>query len=120
MNVKLYAEIESNCTLKQVEQIARWLSRMKAVRKDAAFALVCPALSPRCQSVCIEKGIDFIDLAGNVLINIPGNPENRAKSARKDQRTILPKSTPYRLVSGDISRGRRRWLSRDTRWLDRR
>lgn len=70
--VEVYLEAKSSCTPKQVQQIAPWLVRIKALRKDAAFALVCPALSPRSQSVCLEKGIDFIDLAGNFSISVPG------------------------------------------------
>ncbi|MDE3178372.1 MAG: hypothetical protein KGM47_01830 [Acidobacteriota bacterium] len=45
---------------------------MKAVRKDAAFVLLCPSLSARSQTLCLEKGIDFIDLAGNLSISVPG------------------------------------------------
>jgi hypothetical protein len=70
--VKVYAEIKNTCTPKQVEQIAPWLSRFKATQKDAAFALVCPALSPQSQRLCLERNVDFIDLAGNVYINVPG------------------------------------------------
>jgi hypothetical protein len=72
MNVKAYVEAKTSCTPKQIEQIVPWLSRMKAVRKDAAFALLCPALSSRSQALCLEKRIDFIDLAGNISINVPG------------------------------------------------
>ena len=70
--VKVYAEIKNTCTPKEVEQIAPWLSRFKATQKDAAFALVCPALSPQSQRLCLERNVDFIDLAGNVYINVPG------------------------------------------------
>ncbi len=70
--VEVYAEIKNTCTPKQVEQIGPWLSRLKATQKGAAFALVCPAISPQSQSLCFEKNVDFIDLAGNVFINVPG------------------------------------------------
>jgi len=33
---------------------------MKTLRPGVCFALVCPALSPRSQTYCIEQGIDFI------------------------------------------------------------
>jgi hypothetical protein len=45
---------------------------MKSLREGVSFALICPALSPRSQAFCIENGIDFMDLAGNVSINVPG------------------------------------------------
>jgi hypothetical protein len=70
--VEVYAEIKNACTPKQVEQIAPWLSRFKATQKGTAFALVCPALSPQSQELCLERNVDFIDLAGNVYINVPG------------------------------------------------
>jgi hypothetical protein len=70
--VEVYVEAKNNCTPKLVEQIAPWLSQMKALQKGAAFALVCPALSPQSQKLCVERNVDFIDLAGNVFINVPG------------------------------------------------
>ncbi len=70
--VEVYAEIKNTCTPKEVEQIGPWLSRLKATQKRAAFALVCPALSPQSQRLCLERNVDFIDLAGNVFINVPG------------------------------------------------
>jgi hypothetical protein len=30
------------------------------------------SLSSQAQTFCIESGIDFLDLAGNVFINVPG------------------------------------------------
>lgn len=45
---------------------------MKSLRPGVSFALICPALSTRAQAYAIEQGIDFIDLAGNISINVPG------------------------------------------------
>lgn len=70
--VEVYVEIKSTYTPKQVEQIAPWLSQMKAMKNGAAFALVCPAISPQSQRLCFERNVDFIDVAGNVFINVPG------------------------------------------------
>ena len=70
--IEVYAEIKNTCTPKQVAQIVPWLSRLKAAQKDAAFALVCPGISPQSQRLCLESNVDFIDLAGNVFINVPG------------------------------------------------
>ena len=71
-NVEVYVEVKSTFTPKQVEQIAPWLSQMKAMKKGTAFALVCPAISPQSQRLCYEGNAGFIDLAGNVFINVPG------------------------------------------------
>jgi len=72
MKVEVYVEVKSTCTPKQVEQIAPWLSQMKAMKNGAAFALLCPTISPQSQELCFKRNVDFIDLAGNVFINIPG------------------------------------------------
>jgi len=71
-HVEVFAEIKNTCTPRQVEQIGPWLSRLKTMQKDAAFALVCPGISPQSQRLCFETNVDFIDLAGNVSINVPG------------------------------------------------
>jgi hypothetical protein len=70
--VEVYVEVKSISTPKQVEQIAPWLSQMKSMKNGTAFALVCPAISPQSQKLCFERNVDFIDLAGNVFINVPG------------------------------------------------
>ncbi|MDI6808231.1 MAG: hypothetical protein QME66_04520 [Candidatus Eisenbacteria bacterium] len=70
--VTVYCEIRSQVTPKLLEQIAPWLTRIKAVRPEGTCALVCPFLSPASQKYCQLNGIDFIDLCGNVLLRIPG------------------------------------------------
>ncbi len=70
--VEVYVEVKSAATPKQVEQIAPWLYQMKAMKNGTAFALVCSAISPQSQRLCLERNVDFIDLAGNVSINVPG------------------------------------------------
>ena len=71
--VALYGELKSNCSPLRIAQIAPWLRQLKQGRPDAGVAIVCPNLSPESQRICIENGIDFIDLAGNVSIRIPGS-----------------------------------------------
>lgn len=71
--VLVYGEIKNNCSPKMVQEIAPWLARLKAVEQDTAFAIICPTLSQAAQDICIENNVDFIDLAGNVSINVPGN-----------------------------------------------
>ncbi len=114
MNVKVYVEAKTNCTPKQVEQIAPWLSRMKAVRKDAAFALLCPSLSPRSQILCIDNGVDFIDLAGNLSINIPGKLLIQRTGQKAPERITASFSrNPF---SGKSSRILRVLLQRPRQW----
>ncbi len=70
--VPVFAEIKQTISPKQLEIIAPWIARLKAIEKDAAFAIISPVLSPQAQAYCIDAGIDFIDLAGNISINVPG------------------------------------------------
>jgi hypothetical protein len=68
----VYAEIEQAISPRQLETIAPWIARLKAIEKDAAFAIICPVLSQQAQTCCMGAGIDFLDLAGNISINVPG------------------------------------------------
>lgn len=70
--VRVYAEIKRSFSPRELENIAPWIARLKAIENDAAFAVVSPALSQQAQNFCIEVGIDFLDLAGNISINVPG------------------------------------------------
>jgi hypothetical protein len=70
--VTVYAQLKSACTPKQIEQIAPWLSNLKRAESEAAYALICPYISPQVQAICDENKIDFIDLAGNISINVSG------------------------------------------------
>lgn len=70
--VRVYAEVKQSISPRQLENIAPWIARLKAIEKDAAFAVISPALSQQAQAFCIEAGIDFLDLAGNISINVPG------------------------------------------------
>jgi hypothetical protein len=69
--VLVLGEFKSAVSPKLLEDIAPWIRRMKTLRPGVSFALICPALPPRSQSYCIEQGVDFIDLSGNISINIP-------------------------------------------------
>ena len=71
-SIHVYGEIKPAVSPKLLEQLAPWIRRMRSLRKDVAFVLICPFLSLRSQTYCIENGIDFLDLAGNISINVPG------------------------------------------------
>jgi hypothetical protein len=72
VRVLIYGEIKPTASPKLLEQLAPWIRRMRALRPDAAFAIICPFLAPRSQAYCVEQGIDFLDLAGNISVNVPG------------------------------------------------
>jgi len=70
--VILYGELKNTCSPLAVAQIVPWLRQLKQARPSAGVALICPSLSPESQQICIENDVDFIDLAGNVSIRLPG------------------------------------------------
>jgi hypothetical protein len=70
--ILIYGEIKSAVSPKLLEQLGPWTRRMRSLRPDVAFVLICPFLTPRSQTYCLENVIDFLDLAGNISINLPG------------------------------------------------
>ena len=70
--ILVFGEIKQAPSPKLLAEIGPWMQRMKSLKEDAAFAVVAPAFSPQAQAYCVENGIDFLDLAGNVSIQVPG------------------------------------------------
>jgi hypothetical protein len=70
--IQVLGEIKRAFSPRLLEEIAPWIQRLKALRSDVSVAVITPALSPQAQAFCIQNGIDFLDLAGNVFINVPG------------------------------------------------
>jgi len=70
--IQILGEIKPTFTPRLLEEIAPWIRRLKSMRPDVAVAVITPLLSSQAQTFCIENGIDFLDLAGNVFVNVPG------------------------------------------------
>ena len=70
--VQVLAEIKPAFSPRLLEEISPWIRRLKSLRPDISVAVIAPQLSPQAQVFCIENGIDFLDLAGNVSVNVPG------------------------------------------------
>lgn len=71
-SVQVMAEIKSAVSPRMLLEISPWIRRLKALRQDVSVAVVAPVLSPQAQEFCIKNGIDFLDLVGNIFINVPG------------------------------------------------
>ena len=72
IRIQVLGEIKTAFSPRQLEEIAPWIQRIKSLRPDVAIAVIAPALSTQAQAYCLQNGIDFIDLAGNISINVPG------------------------------------------------
>jgi hypothetical protein len=70
--IRVFGEIKQAPSPKMLAEIGPWMRRMKSLKEDAAFAVVAAALSPQAQAYCVENGLDFLDLAGNISIQAPG------------------------------------------------
>lgn len=70
--IRVLGEIKAAFRPRIIAEIAPWVRRLKSLRPDVAIALIAPALSEQAQAFCIQNDIDFLDLAGNVSINVPG------------------------------------------------
>lgn len=112
--VTVYAELKNACTPKEIEQIAPWLSNLKQAKSGAAYALICPYISPQVQAICDDNKIDFIDLAGNISINVPGKLLLRRTGL---QNTTKTRFSLYRdPFSGKSSRVLRVLLEKPGQW----
>jgi hypothetical protein len=116
-SILVYGEIKSAASPKLLEQLAPWIRRMRSLRNDAAFVLICPVLAPRSQAYCVENGIDFLDLAGNVSINVPGAFTLQRLGMRGESRPTAANQPPTTNVfSGRSSRVLRVLLERLKPW----
>jgi hypothetical protein len=115
--IPVYAEIKQSISPKQLEIIAPWIARLKALEKDAAFAIISPVLSPQAQTFCIDAGIDFIDLAGNIFINVPGKFFLQRTGLRSnDSAQTTDTSREVNIFSGRFSRVLRVLLQNPKPW----
>jgi hypothetical protein len=115
--VRVYAEVKQSISPRQLENIAPWIARLKAIEKDAAFAVISPALSQQAQAFCIEAGIDFLDLAGNISINVPGKfVLQRTGQRSKSSIELTEGPREVNVFSGRFSRVLRVLLQQPRTW----
>jgi hypothetical protein len=105
--ILVLGEIKQAPSPKVLAEIGPWMQRMKSLKDDAAFAIVAPVLSPQAQAYAVANGIDFLDLAGNVSIQVPG----------KFTLQRLGRRNPERNQSGDSSRSMNVFSGRSSRVL---
>ncbi len=115
--IPVFGEIKPNLSPKTAEEIARWISRLRAVQPDPAFVVISPYLTPQTQDFCVENGIDFIDLTGNVSINIPGKMVLRRLGMKGKELRSSPQPTGIvGVYSGRSSRVLRVLLQKPGAW----
>lgn len=116
--VQVLGEIKPAFSPRLLEEIAPWIRRLKSLRPDVAVAVIAPTLSSQAQAFCIQTGIDFMDLAGNIFVNVPGK-FTLQRSGMRSRDTFPPVSTGERTInvfSGRSSRVLRVLLGRRRVW----
>ncbi len=115
--ILVFGEIKSSASPRLLDDIAPWIQRMKSLRPGVSFALICPALSTRAQMFAIDKGIDFIDLAGNISINVPGEFTLQRLGMRSQEQDKPSASASFpNVFSGRYSRILRVLLEKPRPW----
>ncbi len=116
--IQVLGEIKRAFSPRLLEEIAPWIKRLKALRSDVSVAVIAPALSPQAQAFCVENEIDFLDLAGNIFINVPGKFTLQRNGMRAPSE-LVPPSEGARTVnvsSGRFSRVLRVLLEQPRVW----
>ena len=115
--IQVFGEIKQTPPPKTLAEIGPWMRRMKALKEDAAFAVIASALSPQAQAYCVENGIDFLDLAGNISIQVPGKFTLQRLGRRSLERNQLGESSrSMNVFSGRSSRVLRVLLEKPKVW----
>ena len=115
--IQVFGEIKQAPSPKMLAEIGPWMRRMKSLKQNAAFAIVATALSPQAQAYCLENGIDFLDLAGNLSIQVAGKftlQRLGRRNLERDQPADSPRS--MNAFSGRSSRVLRVLLEKPKLW----
>lgn len=71
--VTLYGLVKSQITPKSLNELSYWIRKLNSpVQKGFPYILICAYLSPKSQRYCLDNDLGFIDMCGNVSINVPG------------------------------------------------
>jgi len=115
--VLVLGEIKPTFSPRLLEEIAPWIQRLKSLRPEIAVAVIAPFLSPQSQAFCAENEIDFIDLAGNISVNIPGKFTLQRSGMRSRETSPPPDGQrTMNVFSGRSSRILRVLLEKPKTW----
>jgi len=116
--VQVLGEIKPAYSPRLLEEIGPWIQRLKSLRADISVAVIAPILSPQAQAYCIQNGIDFLDLAGNVFVNVPGKftLQRNGMRARGQINTSPGSERNVNVYSGRFSRVLRVLLENPKPW----
>ena len=116
--IRVLGEVRLTFSPRVLEEISPWIRRLKSLRTDVSVAVIAPQLSSQAQTFCIENGIDFLDLAGNVFINVPGKFTLQRNGMRASGEFAVPSQSArtVNVFSGRFSRVLRVLLQQPRPW----
>jgi hypothetical protein len=116
--IRVLGEVKTSFSPRILEEIGPWIRRLKLLRPDVAVAVIAPQLSAQSQAFCIENGIDFLDMAGNIFINVPGKFTLQRSGMRASGELIAtsPSERTVNVFSGRFSRVLRVLLQQPRSW----
>ncbi len=116
--IRVLGEVKPTFSPRVLEEIGPWIRRLKSLRTDVAVAVIAPQLSSQAQTFCIENGIDFLDLSGNVFINVPGKFTLQRNGMRASAEFAVPSQSARtaNVFSGRFSRVLRVLLQQPRPW----
>lgn len=116
--IRVLAEVRPSFSPRVLEGIGPWIRRLKSLCPDVAVAVIAPQLSAQSQAFCIENGIDFLDMAGNVFINVPGKFTLQRNGMRGSGELAAPPQSArtINVFSGRFSRVLRVLLQQPRSW----
>lgn len=116
--IRVLGEVKPTFSPRVLEEIGPWIRRLKSLRTDVAVAVIAPQLSSQAQTFCIKNGIDFLDLSGNVFINVPGKFTLQRNGMRASGEFATPSQSAraVNVFSGRFSRVLRVLLQQPRPW----
>jgi hypothetical protein len=116
--IRVLGEVKTSFSPRILEEIGPWIRRLKLLRPDVAVAVIAPQLSAQSQAFCIENGIDFLDMAGNIFINVPGKFTLQRSGMRASGEPIAPSQSEraVNVFSGRFSRVLRVLIQQPRSW----
>ena len=117
--IRVLGEVKSTFTPRMLDEVAPWIRRLRSLRPDVSVAVIAPVLSGQAQTYCVNNGIDFLDLAGNVSINLPGKFTVQRIGMRTPRQSEPSQSTSpvVNVFSGRSSRVLRVLLEKPKTWI---
>ncbi|MCK4448098.1 MAG: hypothetical protein KAW56_13580 [Candidatus Marinimicrobia bacterium] len=114
---EIWVEAKSQGLPRNIRSAVSQLNSYLKTRKDVFGLIVAPFLSEESRQICIESGLNYLDLSGNCLLKLPdiyikidGKP-NKYPSTRPLRSVFSPKSTRLlRVLLNDV---RKSWYVKD-------